>query len=377
MSVLSRIKPMEAPVSAYVDLPETIPGKIIQSSRGPLTQIQKPVSYVPTTTLVTDDDIDKLGVEVTKNVGPTTEKIISKMSVGKFDELGAILTQIQVEAGKLDPASLKKSGLAGWWMKHFGDMKQQLTMKLKTAEDVFDKLEEKISQHMAVHAEWVKDLETLYQENYAQYQQIQEIIKKSKVWEESMDLQLKNWPEVAADDPEAMMKVQAKRDAEAILNRLRRKADSFVRLRVITESNAPKIRSQQETSRTTISTLRDIVEQTIPLIKTEFSLFIQSLDAQKSIQLVDSAKDLANKTLTKSADAAKQSAIDSAKSFNNPVVLTETLNHIRSKMIETVQEVGRIEREAAATRASDAKMLEESQKQYLMQLQQNGALYAK
>lgn len=373
MSVLTRIKPASVIDQNFAGHQE--PASVtLYSSRGPLTQIQKPVVSSPLALSVTDEDIDKLGNDVTKNIGPTTEKIISKMSVGKFDELGAILTQIQVEAEKLDPASIQKKGLAGWWQRKFGDVKQQLTLKLKTAEDVFDKLEEKISQHMAVHSEWVKDLETLYIENYNQYRNIQEIIAQAKSWERNMEAQIKGWPEISPEDPEAMMKVQSKRDAEAVLNRLRRKIDSFIRLRVVTESNAPKIRSQQETSRTTISTLRDIVEQTLPLIKTEFSLFIQSLDAQKSIQLVDSAKDLANKTLTKSADAAKQSAVDAAKAYNNPVLVTDTLNHIRTRMIETVQEVGRIEKEAAATRASDAKMLEESQKQYLQQLQQHGAV---
>lgn len=373
MSVLSRIKPtnvLDIDFKGHVESPVVV----IQSSRGPLTQIEKPVVSTPPVALVTDDALDAIGADITKNVGPTTEKIIAKMSVGKFDELGAILTQIQVEANKLDPASIKKSGVAGWWQQHFGNMKQQLTMKLKTAEDVFDKLEEKMAQHMAVHSEWVKDLETLYNENYQQYKDITAVIEKLKTWETSMVQQLQNWPAIDPTDPEATMKAQYKRDAEAVLNRLRRKIDSFLRLRVITESNAPKIRSQQDTSRATISTLRDIVEQTIPLVKREFALFIQSLDAQKSIQLVSSTKDLSNKTLIRSADAAKQTAIDSAKSFNDPLVLTETLNHIRTRMIETVQEVGRIEQEARTTRATDAKTLEQSQQQYLQQLQQHGAV---
>lgn len=369
MSILSKIK--SQPALSVMELGST---SMAIRHPSPLAAVPRPVAYSPTQLMVSDSEIENLGVDVTRKIGPTTEKIISKMSVGKFDELGTILTQIQAEAGKLDPSSLQKGGISGWVQRKFGNMKQQLTLKLKTAEEVFDKLEEKISQHIAVHSEWVKDLETLYQENYNHYCEIQGVIAKAKTMESSLVFQLQNWAEVSAEDPEAMMKAQAKRDAEAVLGRLRRKIDSFLRLRVITENNAPKIRNQQETSRTTISTLQDIVELTLPLIKSEFALFIQSLDAQKSIQLVDSAKNLANTTLTKSADAAKQSAVDSAKSFNNPVVLTETLNHIRNRMIETVVEVGKIQKDAEATRQTDAKHLEDSQKQYLETLKQNGAV---
>ena len=366
-SVLSRVNHG----SLNTNLNQAIPGVL---NKSPLALIPKQTSYLPTGSMIRDTDVDRLGQDISRSVGPTTEKIISKMSVGKFDELGAILTQIQSEADKLDPASLQKNGLLGWWQRHFSDVKQQLTMKMKTAEDVFGKLEEKISQHIAVHSEWITDFDNLYSENYDQYKKIQEVMIQAKMWETGLTTQLQNWPALDPNDPEATMKAQEKRDVEGVLNRLRRKIDSLIRLRVITESNAPKIRSQQNTSRSTISTLQDIVEQTIPLIKTEFSLFIQSLDAQKSIQLVDSAKSLANRTLVKSADAAKQSAIDSARSFNNPVILTDTLNHIRTCMIETVQEVGKIQKDAEVTRAADAKMLSETQKQYLNSLQQTGAV---
>lgn len=385
MSVLSRIKPTsqeilnsdynghsEANVTSYVPAPIQFPP--IQSSRGPLTQIQKPASFSTPSSLLTDADIDRLGQEISSKVGPTTEKIMAKMNLGKFDELGAILTQIQAEADKLDPASIQKSGVAGWWQRKFGDIKQQLTLKLKSAEDVFDKLEEKISQHIAIQSEWVKDLELLYGENYLQYQKIQEDIATAEKWDQAQTQQLQQWPAIDPNDPEAMMKAQAKVDVENRLQRLRRKSDRFLRLRVITENNAPKIRSQQNTARSTISTLQDIVEQTIPLLKTEFALFIQSLDAQKSIQLVNSATDLANRTLVKGADTAKQTAVDAANAFNTPLVATNTLNHIRNRMLETVQEVGKINKDAAVTREADAKMLSETQKQYLETLQQNGAV---
>jgi uncharacterized protein YaaN involved in tellurite resistance len=342
-------------------------------SNSPLVVPPKNTSMMPAT-LVQDADVDKLGADLSRNVGQTTEKIMQKMGMVKFDELGAILVSVTNEVNKLDPASLKKGGVVGWFQSMFGDIKQELTVRFKNADAVFDTLSDKISNHITIQTEWVRDLETLYVENEQRYNTINEVIKQGQSWRDAMRAQIDSWPIVAADDPDAGMKIQAKRNAEARLNRIQIKLDSFMRLKTLAESNAPKISSQQETSRNAIMTLKDIIDQTIPMVKMEFALYIQSLDAQKSIQIVNNAKSLANTTLIKSADTAKQAAIDSATALNSPVIATDTLNHIRNRMLETVKEVKQIETTSQQKRDADATAIAEQQKQYLVALQNHNAI---
>lgn len=320
---------------------------------------------------VKDSDIDKLGSDLSRAVGATTEKIVQKMGVSQFDELGKILASVSTEVGKLDPASLQKRGISGWIQRRFGDVKKELTLRLKSADAVFTDLSAQISNHIAVHTNWVNDLEVLYNENFERYNNITAVLKQGEVWKESLKSSIDNWPKIDPDDPDAQMKIQAKRDAQDVLNRLEIKLDSFVRLKAITESNAPKIKSQQNTSKTTIKTLKDVIEQTIPMVKMEFALFIQSLDAQKSIQIVDNAKQLANTTLIRSADTAKQTSIDAAKQLNNPVIQTATISHIQNRMLETLAEVKNIETTARQVREQDALAIAASQKTYLQNLQGN------
>jgi uncharacterized protein YaaN involved in tellurite resistance len=343
------------------------------STPSPLATIPDAKVIMPNL-VVSETDIERLGSDLSRSVGQTTEKIVSKMSVARFDDLGKILVSIQAEAGKLDPKSIQKSGIAGWVQRTFGNVKLELTTRLKNADSAFDDLADKISTHITIHSEWVKDLEALYKENMDRYKMITETIAKGEQWQSALKSQIDNWEVISPDDPDVGMKIQAKRDAEAMLNRIGIKLDSFLRLKTVVESNAPKIKSQQETSRTTIMTLKDVIDQTIPMIKMEFTMYIQSLDAQQSIKLVDSAKQLANTTLTKSADTAKQSAIDAATALNSPVIETETINHIRNKMLETLNEVKQIEVNSKIARDNDAKLIGESQKQYLMALQQQKAV---
>ena len=319
--------------------------------------------------IISDDDIERIGSEVAKQTTAVTNQIISKISVSAFNDIGDILVQVQTEAESLDPSLLNK-GVVGWWNKRFGNVKQQLTKRLKNAEQVFTQLETKIAEHIAVQTQWVKSLESLYQENYNRYNKIREVIETAKTWETYIEGTIANWPQIDSNDPEAGMKAQVLRDTHSRLNRLRIKIDNFVRLQAITENNAVKIRNQQETAKTTIQTLRDLIDQTIPLIKSEFASFIASLDAQKSIELVDKTRELANKTLERSADTAKSVAIASATALNTPGVSNETLSHIRSRMLETITEIRRIETDAQQTRVADEAAIVQGQRQYLQSLQQ-------
>ena len=382
VSPLSRIN-----VGVVIDPTPTTPTDIIRSNiaasreehrvGSPLARAKSQLSTpftVARITSIRDEDVENLGGDIARQTGLTTEKIIRTMGVSSFDEIGATLVAVQAEADALDPATLMKGGIMGWVQRRFGNVKQQLTLRLKSAEDVFDSLGKKIADHITVQSGWVRDLDSLYTENFERYRKVREVIEQAREWERQMVTALEHWPEISIDDPDAAMKAQERRDAEARLNRLRIKIDSFVRLQALTENHAPRIRSQQETARTTIQTLRDVVDQTIPVIKSEFALYIQSLDSRKSVALVTSTRGLATKTLEKSSEAAKNAAIESAQALNAPSITNETLTLLRTRMLDTLTEVRRIETDAQQRRVADEAAILDGQKQYLAELQQRGAV---
>lgn len=356
------------PATVAPQVTTTLPAQVFKSAPAPVG------GNIMQLTTVTDADIDKIGDSVSRDIGATTQKIIEKMGVGKFDDLGAILTSIQQEVDKLDPASIQKGGIVGWMQRTFGDVKAQLTLRLKSAQEVFKGLEDKISQHITVQQEWVNDLENLYMENYRHYTRILQESKDVEALIAYVEAEVKSWPEVDLNDPTAAMQVQCIRDAEGKINRLRLKLDNLTRLKAMTEINSPKIRQQQDTSRTTISTLKDVIAQTIPIVKMEFAMFLQTLDVQKSVSLTNEVRNLATKTLTKGADGAKVAALESAKAMNTPVITTETLQHLRTSMLETVTGLKKIEAETQARIAADAVTIQEGQKSLLTALKESGKI---
>jgi uncharacterized protein YaaN involved in tellurite resistance len=324
--------------------------------------------------LIRDEDVSALGANLSRKVGATTEKIIQKIGVSNFGELGAMLVAVQSEADKLSPDSLKKKGIIGWFQSRYGNIKNELTVRLKNADAVFDNLSQKIAEHITRQEEWVRDIDLLYKENYDRYNDIIAVMAQADAYKKSIQTQLDNWETIDANDPNAMMKAHQRREVESRLNRIKIKYDSFMRLKVVTENNAPKLQQQQDTSRTTIMALKDVIEQTIPLIKMEFTMYIQSLDAQKSIQIVNNANGLANKTMKTSADTAKQSALDATEALNKPIIETETLDHIRNRMLETLSGVREIQDRCDSQRVIDEAIIRKSQEEYLNVLQETKTL---
>lgn len=319
-------------------------------------------------TPITDADIEALGGTVGLDVSKTTEKIIQKMSVAKFGELGDILATVQTEADALDPKKMQ-AGVSGWLKKHFTDLQQLMFKQLKTAEAAFLKLEEKMNEQVKTHQQWIKDFDGLYQENYQRYCQLTETIKQCEFWDSQMVSAIDHMPPIDPADPEAPMQQQMVEIAQARLNRLRIKMDMFRRLKIMTEANGPKINSQRESSYAIIMTLTDLAQQAIPMIKMEFALHLQTQDVQRSLGIIKGSRDLLDASVKKSADAAKQASIGASQALNTPMLQTETLDYIRNRMLETVTEVRKVVTDAQTKRETDARYFVESQKQYLQQLE--------
>lgn len=325
--------------------------------------------------LITEQDIDSLGADANTRVSQTTEKIISTVSMQKFNELGEIMSRMQAVHGRLDPSNIAKdsqpkgiSKIVNWFSKTVIDIKTELTKRLKEADTVFASIESDIQTHMTRHNIWIQDLENLYKENYENYMYIQGLIDKVKQWKQYQTEFIANIPPVDPNDPQAMIKAQYLRDMEVRLNSIEIKLDNLERRKIVTENNAPMIRSQQQTSRSTVSAMREVIA-VIPDLKLQFVMYSHTLDSNESIQFNDSVKSIINQTVQTGATNAKQSAIAAASSMNTSVISNDTLSHIRSSMLDTISGVQSIEQKAKAQREQDAKMMQSSQEQYLNQLQ--------
>lgn len=323
---------------------------------------------------VTVDELDQLGSETARNIGVTTDRITAKFSTSSFGELGDILYNVQTQANSLDVSDFTTKGVLGAIRRKTTNLKAMLQKRMQTAESAFDSLTTKMVESNAMLVEWEKDLDTLYNENYQNYLNLRGYLNRSQAIEASIAQTISNFPLIAVEDPDAFIKSQMVEEAKSVLNDAQIKSDTFRRQLVICENHGPVIKNKIRASSQQRRTLARMVNEMIPLIKLEFAMFKQNLEMQKSIQLVDSTRSLADSALRVSADSSRDAALAAAKAANTPIVSTSTLDHIRQRMLETVTGVQQIQDEAEKQRLADEEHMKKSQAEHLKQLQQHKAI---
>ena len=323
---------------------------------------------------VTADELEALGREASKAAGATTDKITAKFTTHSFGELGDILYKTQTQANALDTTDLTKTGLIGWIKRKGADVRAVLMKRMQTAQAAFDELEGKMVDQRTMLEIWEKDLEQLEKENYQNYLVLVDVLKRAEAAQVAIDNTIRGWPVIDPNDPQAFMKGQFLEEALAVLNDAQVKVDTTKRLILLCEHNSPDLKARIRHSETQRRTLTRMIEEVLPLVKREFVKFLQTLEMQKSIQLVDSARDMGDQALRLSADSSRDAALAAAKSANAPIVSTATIEHLRTRMLETVQGVQQIQADARKQREEDAAKMQQGRADFLNQLQQHKAV---
>ena len=323
---------------------------------------------------VTADQLEELGRDGSKAAGVTTDKITAKFTTHSFGELGDILYKVQTQANALDTTDLTKSGIIGWIKRKGADVRAVLMKRMQTAQAAFDELEGKMVDQRTMLEVWEKDLEQLDKENYQNYLYLVDVLKKAEAARDAIHATIQGWPAIDPTEDQAFMKGQFLEEALAVLNDAQVKVDTLGRLIMLCENNSPDLKARIRHSETQRRTLTRMIEEVLPMVKREFVKFLQTLEMQKSIQLVDTAREMGDQALRLSADSSRDAALAAAKSANTPIVSTATIEHIRTRMLETVQGVQQIQSDAQKQREEDAVKMKEGRTAFLNQLQQHKAV---
>lgn len=359
-------------VPSYSSMP---PLTLVGRRTSPLEKNLKPTDFG--LAIVTDEQIDLAGANISDEVSQITDRIIGKMMLNRFGELGGLLAGVELQMKGLSPEtleSLSKGGLFGWFEKNVTEVRKMWMEHFQKAESGFDALKNDMHKQIGTHQQWIKDLDTLYMDNYTRYGKVVEVIKLLEKWETIGKATIAAWPEISPEDPDGPMKMQFKVDAESRLNRLQIKIDLFRRIKVVTETNGPKVRTQQQTSRSVIQVLNDTITHEIPLIKEAFATQLANLDALTGLKVVDASRNLANASLQSSAKTTADAAIASTKALNTALISNQTMDIIREQGLRTLTSISNIQIEAQKQRELDAQAMMDNQKKYLSQLQNKGAV---
>ena len=330
---------------------------------------------------IVNDFAAKIDIENTNQIlqyGAGTQKKMADFSDTalenvKMQDLGEIGELISNVVGELKDFDTQEEG------KFFGFFRKQ-TSKIENLKNKYDKAEanvEKITDSLQQHqVRLLKDsamLDKMYEQNLNYFKELtMYILAGKKKLEETKNGKLAEMKNKAAFSglPED---AQAARDLDEKCNRFEKKLHDLELTRTIAMQTAPQIRLIQNNDTVMVEKIQTTIVNTIPLWKSQMVLALGIAHSAEAAQAQRQVTDITNELLKKNAETLHLATVETAKESERGVVDIETLQKTNADLIQTLDNVMRIQMEGRQKRqAAEAEMhrMEEELKRKLLEIRQ-------
>lgn len=309
------------------------------------------------------------GSEAQGNISRFSDQILENVRAKDSGHVGELLSSLTSKVEEFNESAPKKFvrsiPLVG-----------RLVGKADNVANRYDKLSvqvSKISTELdASRNQMMKDiilLDNMYHKNVEYFKTLEIYIEagKQKV-KEANEVTLPKLRDEASksSNPLAMQVVT---DFEDSVVRFEKKVHDLELSRTIALQTAPQIRLIQNNDKMLVERVNSTILNTIPLWKNQMVIALGLVNQQKAIQMQKQVSDATNNLLRKNAEMLKQNTLDTARENERGIVDVETIEEVNAKLIETVQEVLKIQQEGRSQRQNAEKELvriEENLKQTLL-----------
>ncbi len=354
--------------------------QVAEAAPEPEVVVEEPV-LTPEEQKMVDDFAKKIDIENTSQIlqyGANTQKKMADFSDAALEnvksqdlgEVGTLLSDVVGELKDFDALEEDK-GIFGFFKKQANKL-ENLKNRYAKAEVNIDKITEMLQEHQIRLMKDTAMLDKMYDQNLAYYKELTMYVMAGKArLQEVRDGQLRELEEKAARTglPED---AQAAKDLGDKCNRFEKKIHDLELTKMIAMQTAPQIRLIQSNDTNMVEKIQTTIVNTIPLWKSQMVLALgiaHSTDAAKAQAKVTN---LTNELLQKNAEALHQASVETAKESERGVVDIETLKKTNADLIQTLDDVLKIQAEGKAKRkAAEAEMarMEQDLKKKLLEIQ--------
>ena len=309
------------------------------------------------------------GAATQKKIGDFSETALDKVRTKDLGETGEMIANLVTELKGFD-AQEESKGIFGFFKKAGSGIEAMKAKYAKTEANV-EKIEAVLEGHQIQLLKDVAMLDKMYQMNILYFKELTMYIlagkKKLKQVREG-ELQAAMDKAKASGLPED---AQAARDLADMCDRFEKKLYDLELTRNVSIQMGPQIRLIQNNDTMMAEKIQTSIVNTIPLWKSQMVLTLGLAHSQQAIEAQRAVSDMTNELLKKNAAALKQGTIDAAKESERGIVDIETLQATNKSLIETLDELNKIQSEGRAKRAAaevELGRIEGELKQKLMEL---------
>ncbi|MEG0769015.1 MAG: toxic anion resistance protein [Ruthenibacterium sp.] len=300
--------------------------------------------------LTNSTQVLQYGAASQKKVADFSSAALENVRTKDLGEVGGMVTSLVSELKGFD-ASTESKGIFGFFKKSANQL-DVLKMRYDKAETNVEKIEGMLQDHQVTLLKDIAMLDKMYEMNLVYFKELTMYILAGK----------KKLAEVRANElPAAVSKAkksnlpedaQAAKDLDDLCNRFEKKLYDLALTRNISVQMSPQIRLIQSNDTMMAEKIQTSIVNTIPLWKSQMVLALGLAHSQQAIDAQRAVTDMTNELLQKNAAALKQGTIQAAQESERGIVDIETLTRTNQSLIETLDEVVKIQTEGKAKRAA-------------------------
>ncbi len=288
------------------------------------------------------------GAEPQKKIAEFSESALSNVRTKELGEVGNMLTSLVSELKSLDVD--EKDGFFGKLFKKAAAKASVLKTKYGKAEESVERISSALEQHQIQLLKDVAVLDQMYAKNLENYKDLSLYILAGK--EKLKEIRETELPALSekARQTELPEDAQAARDMSDLCERFEKKIHDLELTRMVAIQMAPQIRLVQGNDTLMSEKIQSTVNNTIPLWKSQMLIALGLEHSAQATQAQKEVSDMTNQLLLKNAEKLKLATTEAAREAERGIVDIETLRDTNRMLIETLDEVVKIQAEGHARR---------------------------
>ena len=291
------------------------------------------------------------GSSAQSKVAEFSETALNNVRTKDLDDVGTTLSQLVGELKSFD-IDEKEDGFFAKLFKKGSNKIVEVKARYDSANANVDKIVKILEGHQITLMKDINVLDQLYEKNLTNYKELTMYILAGykhleKVKAEDLPAALKKAEETGLPED-----AQAANDLSESINRFEKKLYDLDLTRMVSIQMAPQIRLVQNNDTLMTEKIQSTLVNTIPLWKSQMLIALGIAHSQEAVKAQNEVTEYTNKMLQENAENLKQATIATAKESERGIVDIETLTETNRKLIETLEEVKKIQEEGREKRAA-------------------------
>lgn len=308
------------------------------------------LNFVEKIDIQNSEQIMNYGINAQNNISEFSNAALSSVRTKDLGEVGNMLGDLVVELKGFNYDAEEKKGLKGLFKRSTQSI-ASLKAQYDKAELNVDKIIESLEAHEITLMKDISLMDKMYERNLEYMKELSMYIIAGKLKIE----QLRNdeLPKYVAKANESGLPedAQAANDFANLVGRFEKKINDLELTRTISVQMSPQIRMIQNNDTLMSEKIRSSINNTIPLWKNQMVLALSLYHSDQAMRAQREVTNVTNELLMKNAQALRQGSVSVAQEAERGIVDIETLKKTNQELIQTLDEVRKIQDEGRARRA--------------------------